>query len=110
MDRQESSRWRNARGAGSRDGAGMTLRLLTAGESHGERLTVILDGVPAGLTVREDDLGHDLTRRHGRHGRGGRMAIEDDTAPLVAGVRGGLTPASPVTLQIPKPGWGHWRP
>src|SRR5260370_12733486 len=109
MDRQESSRWRNARGAGERDGAGMTLRLLTAGESHGERLTVILDGVPAGLTVREDDLGHDLTRRQGGHGRGGRMAIEHDTAHIVAGVRGGLTLGSPVTLQIPDKGWGDQR-
>src|SRR6202162_2530422 len=80
-------------------GVGMTLRLLTAGESHGERLTVILDGVPAGLTVREEDLARDLTRRQGGHGRGGRVAIEADEAHIVAGVRGGLTLGSPVTVE-----------
>src|SRR2546428_5616568 len=88
----------------------MTLRLLTAGESHGERLTVILDGVPAGLTLREEDLARDLQRRQGGHGRGGRMAIEHDEAPIVAGVRGGVTLGSPITLEIAEPGWGDWRP
>jgi len=87
----------------------VTLRLLTAGESHGERLTVILDGVPAGLTVREEDLAVDLTRRQGGHGRGGRMAIEHDTAHIVAGVRGGLTLGSPITLEIANRDWENWR-
>ena len=87
----------------------MTLRLLTAGESHGERLTVILDGVPAGLTVREEDLARDLTRRQGGHGRGGRMAIEHDEAHIVAGVRGGLTLGSPITLEIANRDWENWR-
>jgi len=87
----------------------MTLRLLTAGESHGERLTVILDGIPAGLTVREEDLARDLTRRQGGHGRGGRMAIERDTAHIVAGVRGGLTLGSPITLEIANRDWENWR-
>src|ERR1700682_284162 len=87
----------------------MTLRLLTAGESHGERLTVILDGIPAGLTVREEDLATDLTRRQGGHGRGGRMAIEHDQAHIVAGVRGGLTLGSPITLEIANRDWENWR-
>src|SRR3989441_171482 len=87
----------------------MTLRLLTAGESHGERLTVILDGVPAGLTVREEDLAGDLQRRQGGHGRGGRMAIEHDEAHIVAGVRGGLTLGSPITLEIANRDWENWR-
>jgi chorismate synthase len=87
----------------------MTLRLLTAGESHGERLTVILDGVPAGLTVRETDLVADLRRRQGGHGRGGRMAIEHDVAHIVAGVRGGLTLGSPITLEIANRDWENWR-
>src|SRR2546426_12127876 len=87
----------------------MTLRLLTAGESHGERLTVILDGVPAGLTVREEDLARDLQRRQGGHGRGGRMAIEHDEAHIVAGVRGGLTLGSPITLEIANRDWENWR-
>src|SRR6202140_2599850 len=87
----------------------MTLRLLTAGEAHGERLTVILDGIPAGLTVREEDLARDLTRRQGGHGRGGRMAIEHDTAHIVAGGRGGLTLGSPSTLEIATRDWGTGR-
>src|SRR3989442_3712330 len=87
----------------------MTLRLLTAGESHGERLTVILDGVPAGLTVREEDLARDLQRRQGGHGRGGRVAIEHDEAHIVAGGRGGLTPGSPITLDIANRDWGNLR-
>src|SRR3989442_7453945 len=87
----------------------MTLRLLTAGESQGERLTVIMDGVPAGLTVREEDLARDLTRRQGGHGRGGRMAIEHDAAHIVAGVRGGLTLGSPITLEIANRDWENWR-
>src|ERR1700694_4269911 len=87
----------------------MTLRLLTAGESHGESLPVSLDGVPAGLTVREEDLARDLTRRQGGHGRGGRMAIEHDAAHIVAGVRGGLTLGSPITLEIANRDWENWR-
>src|SRR5260370_37772276 len=105
MDRQEGADGRDEGRAGSRVGAGMTLRLLTAGESHGERLTVILDGVPAGLTLREEDLARDLTRRQGGHGRGGRMAIEHDAAHIVAGVRGGLTLGSPITLELPNRDW-----
>ena len=87
----------------------MTLRYLTAGESHGERLTVILDGIPAGLSVREEDLVPDLRRRQGGHGRGGRMAIEEDAAHIVAGVRGGLTLGSPITLEIANRDWQNWR-
>jgi chorismate synthase len=87
----------------------VTLRLLTAGESHGERLTVILDGVPAGLSLREEDLARDLTRRQGGHGRGGRMAIEHDAAHIVAGVRGGVTLGSPITLEIANRDWENWR-
>ena len=87
----------------------MTLRFLTAGESHGERLTVIIDGIPAGLGLREEDLAPDLRRRQGGHGRGGRMAIEQDVAHIVAGVRGGLTLGSPITLEIANRDWENWR-
>src|SRR2546423_8061536 len=87
----------------------MSLRFLTAGESHGERLTAILDGVPAGLTLREEDLVRDLRRRQGGHGRGGRMAIEQDVAHIVAGVRGGLRLGSPITLEIANRDWENWR-
>src|SRR5256714_11167412 len=87
----------------------MTLRLLTAGESHCERLTFIHDGVPAGLAVREEDRAGDLERRQGGQGRGGRMAIEHDEAHIVAGVRGGLTLGSPITLEIANRDWENWR-
>ena len=87
----------------------MSLRFLTAGESHGERLTVIIDGIPAGLTLREEDLVADLRRRQGGHGRGGRMAIEHDAAHIVAGVRGGLTLGSPISLEIANRDWENWR-
>ena len=87
----------------------MTLRFLTAGESHGERLTVIIDGIPAGLALHEEDLLADLRRRQGGHGRGGRMAIEHDAAHLVSGVRGGLTLGSPITLEIANRDWENWK-
>jgi chorismate synthase len=87
----------------------VSLRFLTAGESHGERLTVILDGVPAGLRLREDDLLPDLRRRQGGHGRGGRQAIERDAAHITAGVRGGVTLGSPITLEIANRDWENWR-
>lgn len=87
----------------------MTLRFLTAGESHGERLTVILDGVPAGLRLTEADLADDLRRRQGGHGRSRRQQIERDAAHIVAGVRGGLTLGSPITLEIANRDWENWR-
>jgi chorismate synthase len=68
------------------------LRFLTAGESHGPELTVIVDGVPAGLSIdAARDLHPDLRRRQGGHGRGKRQQIEDDSARITAGVRGGVT-------------------
>ncbi len=85
------------------------LRFLTAGESHGERLTVILDGVPAGLPLRASDLAVDLARRQRGYGRGGRMAIEEDAARILSGVRGGKTLGSPVTLDILNRDWANWK-
>src|SRR2546429_7017522 len=87
----------------------MTLRLLAGAESMGERRTVMREAWPAGLTVREEDLARDLQRRQGGHGRGGRMAIERDQAHIVAGVRGGLTLGSPITLEIANRDWENWR-
>jgi len=87
----------------------VTLRLLTSGESHGERLTVILDGIPAGLELSAADLLRDLGRRQGGHGRGGRMKIERDAARIVSGVRGGRTLGSPITLEIANRDWENWQ-
>ncbi len=85
------------------------LRFLTAGESHGPELTVIIEGVPAGLEIdAARDLAPDLQRRQGGHGRGKRQQIEDDTATITAGVRGGLTLGSPIALRIANRDWDNW--
>src|SRR5437899_12707222 len=74
------------------------LRWLTSGESHGPQLTVVIEGLPAGLAISEDDLRKDLARRQGGHGRGGRQKIATDFARIVSAARGGFTIGSPVTL------------
>jgi chorismate synthase len=84
-------------------------RFLTAGESHGECLTAIIDGVPAGLPLAEADLNEDLARRQRGYGRGGRMKIERDQARITAGVRGGLTLGSPIALTIANRDWENWK-
>src|SRR5207249_766669 len=76
------------------------LRWLTAGESHGPQLTVLIEGVPAGLELTAEDLRRDLRRRQGGHGRGGRQQIEVDEARIVGGVRGGRTLGSPIALVL----------
>jgi chorismate synthase len=83
-------------------------RWLTAGESHGPQLTVIIDGVPAGLELSSDDLRRDLRRRQGGHGRGGRQQIELDDAWIMSGVRGGLTIGSPITLVVRNRDYENW--
>ncbi len=84
------------------------LRWLTAGESHGPQLTVILEGVPAGLELGAADLRQDLRRRQGGHGRGGRQQIEVDQARIVGGVRGGVTLGSPIALVIENRDHQNW--
>jgi len=84
------------------------LRWLTAGESHGPQLTVVIEGLPAGLAISEDDLRKDLARRQGGHGRGGRQKIETDFARIVSGVRGGFTIGSPVTLVLENKDHANW--
>src|SRR6266480_7996020 len=84
------------------------LRFLTAGESHGPQLTVIVEGLPAGLEISEDDLRRDLARRQGGHGRGGRQKIETDFARIASGVRGGFTIGSPVTLVLENKDHVNW--
>ena len=84
-------------------------RFLTAGESHGEALTAIIDGVPAGLALSESDINGDLGRRQRGYGRGGRMKIEQDQAHISAGVRWGLTLGSPITLTVLNRDWENWQ-
>ncbi len=85
------------------------LRFLTAGESHGEALTAVIDGVPAGLALSQADIDRDLARRQRGYGRGGRMKIERDQAQIVSGVRWGLTLGSPITLRIANRDWENWK-
>ena len=83
-------------------------RWFTAGESHGPQLTVILEGVPAGLEISQEDLRADLKRRQGGHGRGGRQQIETDQARIVGGVRGGVSLGSPIALVLENRDHANW--
>jgi chorismate synthase len=85
------------------------LRLLTAGESHGPALTVVVDGLPAGLTLDRAAIDADLRRRQGGYGRGGRMRIESDSVEVLAGVRHGRTLGSPVALLVRNKDHENWR-
>ena len=78
------------------------LKFLTAGESHGQDLLGILDGMPAGLEISEDYIGVQLARRQMGHGRGGRMKIEKDHADIWCGVRHGETLGAPVGSTVPR--------
>jgi chorismate synthase len=84
------------------------LRFLTAGESHGRAVLVILDGVPAGLALDLDLVRDQLRRRQGGYGRGQRMAIEADAATPISGIRRGKTTGAPITLSIENRDWANW--
>jgi len=84
------------------------LRLVTAGESHGQELAAILIGIPAGLRLDRDAIDRDLARRQHGHGRGGRQRIEHDRVQVRAGLRGGVTLGSPLLLVIPNRDWENW--
>ncbi|HJO37181.1 MAG: chorismate synthase [Vicinamibacterales bacterium] len=84
------------------------LRFLTAGESHGRGLVVILDGVPAGLALDFDGITAQMRRRQGGYGRGRRMAIESDRAAILSGVRHGQTLGGPIALQVNNEDWPNW--
>ncbi|MFT4570219.1 MAG: chorismate synthase [Hyphomicrobiaceae bacterium] len=84
------------------------LRFLTAGESHGPRLSVIVEGLPAGFPVDPAQIDHQLARRQLGYGRGGRMRIEKDRVEITAGVRWGETLGSPVTLNVENLDWKNW--
>jgi chorismate synthase len=86
----------------------MSLRFITAGESHGPGLTAIVEGLPAGLELRPEDIDRDLARRQLGHGRGGRMKIEKDRAQVTAGVRHGRTLGSPVAMWIENRDYQNW--
>ena len=84
------------------------LRFLTAGESHGQGLVVVVEGLPAGLRVTEEAVGAELARRRLGYGRGPRMRFEADRLTLIGGVRHGLTLGSPVAIEIANTEWPKW--
>lgn len=85
------------------------LRFLTAGESHGELLMGIIEGMPSGLLIRVTDIDRDLSRRQVGYGRGNRMKIEKDAVKLYSGVRWGRTLGSPIGLMVRNKDWENWR-
>lgn len=84
------------------------MRYLTAGESHGPQLTTIIEGLPAGMPLTDEEINKDLARRQKGHGRGRRMQIETDAAQIVGGIRHGYTLGSPVALVVENKDWSHW--
>lgn len=85
------------------------LRFTTAGESHGQALVCILEGIPAGLPLDAAAVDRDLARRQQGYGRGRRMQIETDTAQLLSGVRAGHTLGSPIAMLVANRDWKNWQ-
>lgn len=86
----------------------MPIRFLTAGESHGPELNIIVDGIPAGLELLPEDIDLDLARRQGGYGRGGRMKIEKDRVIFTGGVRLGKTMGGPISIRILNNDYKNW--
>ena len=84
------------------------LTFLTAGESHGKGLTVILEGIPAGVAIDKYDINTHLKRRMCGYGRGGRMKIEKDQVLFLSGIRGGISLGTPICMQIANLDWKNW--
>ncbi|WP_333784911.1 chorismate synthase [Thermocrinis sp.] len=87
----------------------MSIRFLTAGESHGRGLVCIVEGVPANLEISAEHINRELERRQRGYGRGGRMKIEKDTVQIISGVRFGKTLGSPIALLIENKDWENWK-
>jgi chorismate synthase len=85
------------------------VNFTTAGESHGPQLTIIVTGMPAGVTLDKERINRDLRRRQHGYGRGGRMKIESDEVEITGGVRGGETIGSPIAIVIRNRDFDNWR-
>lgn len=83
-------------------------RFLTSGESHGKCLNAIIEGVPAGIRIKQDIINNDLARRQSGYGRGARMQIENDTVEIKSGVRFGKTTGAPICLEIKNRDYVNW--
>jgi chorismate synthase len=87
----------------------MSIRYLTAGESHGQGLVAIIEGLPAGLQVNPAAINHELARRQTGYGAGPRMKLEQDSAEIVSGVLEGQSTGAPIALMIKNINHGRWR-
>src|SRR5881275_2702852 len=85
------------------------LRFTTAGESHGQALISVLEGIPAGLSLLAEHIDEQLARRQQGYGRGRRMQIEKDAVELLSGVRAGETLGSPIAMLIHNRDWKNWQ-
>lgn len=85
------------------------MRYLTAGESHGPQLTVIVEGMPSNVPISIDKINEQLARRQKGHGRGNRMNIEKDRVHVFSGIRFGKTTGAPITLVIENKDWKRWQ-
>src|SRR5438874_3075723 len=88
--------------------ARLMLRFLTAGESHGRALVVVVEGLPAGLSITRQQVQDELARRRLGYGRGPRMRFEQDDVTLLGGIRHGRTLGSPVAIEIGNTEWPKW--
>ena len=102
MDRRISPCGNNEKGSDS------MLKFLTAGESHGPELAVILEGLPAGIPLTKADIEGDLARRRHSEGSGARMSIEDDQIKITGGVMAGLSTGGPVCVVIANKDFQAW--
>lgn len=84
------------------------LRYLTAGESHGQALVTIVEGMPAGVPISPAEIDVDMLRRQSGHGRGGRMRLETDNITILSGVRHGESLGSPIAMMIQNRDWQNW--
>ena len=85
------------------------MRWLTAGESHGEALVGVIEGIPAGIALTSADVRAVLARRRLGYGRGARMKFEQDEVRLIGGLRHGRTMGGPVAIEIGNSEWPKWR-
>jgi chorismate synthase len=85
------------------------IRFLTAGESHGQALVGIIEGMPAGLPLNKQDIQSELIRRKQGYGRGDRQKIENENLEILSGVRGGKTLGSPISILLPNQDWDNWK-
>lgn len=85
------------------------MRVITAGESHGNSIVAVLEGIPSGLTLEKGFIENELKRRRSGYGRGPRMSVEKDEFEIVSGVIGGKTIGSPIVISIYNTEWEEWR-